>query len=64
MHRMKEKGVTFVHHPECKKTGKINIMQEEKVIIEKLTELLFQEKLITLEEKAGAARLLREAEAK
>lgn len=40
------------------------IMQDEKMIIEKLTELLFQENLITLEEKADVAKLIREAEAK
>lgn len=49
---------------ECKKVERMMIMHEEKMIIEKLTELLFQEKLITLEEKTNAAKLLREAEAK
>ena len=45
-------------------SGRIRIVQEEKCIIEKLTELLFQENLITLEEKADVAKLIREAEAK
>lgn len=49
---------------EYKKMGRIPIVQEEKFIIEKLTELLFQENLITLEEKAAVAKLIREAEAK
>ena len=49
---------------EYKKTGRIHIMQDEKGIIEKLTEFLFQENLITLEEKVDVAKLIREAEAK
>lgn len=48
-------------YPEYKKVGEMNIMQEEKNIIEKLIELLFREKLITLEEKADVVRLIREA---
>lgn len=38
----------------------IELMPEEKIIIEKITELLFQEQLITLEEKAKMSRLIRE----
>jgi len=53
-----------VRYPEYKNLERIKIMQEEKTIIEKLTELLFQEKMITLEEKTNVAKLLREAEAK
>lgn len=53
-----------MRYPEHKKIGRISVMQEEKILIEKLTELLFQEKLISLEEKTNVAKLLREAEAK
>lgn len=53
-----------MRYPEHKKIGRISVMHEEKTIIEKLTELLFQEKMITLEEKTNVAKLLREAEAK
>lgn len=53
-----------MRYPEYKNLERIKIMREEKTIIEKLTELLFQEKLITLEEKADAAKQIREAEAK
>lgn len=49
---------------EYQKIERINFVQEEKIIIERLTEFLFQENLITLEEKADVAKLIREAEAK
>ncbi len=39
---------------------RMKIMPEEKSIIEKITEILYGEKLITLEEKTKVTQLIRE----
>lgn len=41
-------------------TERMRIMPEEKAIIEKITELLFKEELITLEEKIAVSKLIKE----
>ena len=45
-------------------TERMRIMPEEKAIIEKITELLFKEELITLEEKIAVSKLIKEAKEK
>lgn len=41
-------------------TGGMKLMPEEKNIIEKITELLYKEQLITWEEKSKVAQLMQE----